>query len=175
MGALCQRPPRQPKYPLLACSGYLSVETSETAKGDDVLLRQPGGVSQSPVHVLRLKVRVPMRMAPTAGSSPPPPEGTAGAAAQRRRVSAGRCSRPARSSVGGDGGEGGIRTLGTREGSLDFESSPFGQLRHLSRNGFYLEHQWGITHARQHPKIRRHCTLCFNVKAKLSQPGPLTG
>ena len=30
------------------------------------------------------------------------------------------------------GGEGGIRTLGTRKSSLDFESSPFGQLWHLS-------------------------------------------
>ena len=30
------------------------------------------------------------------------------------------------------GGEGGIRTLGARKGSLDFESSPFGQLWHLS-------------------------------------------
>ena len=31
------------------------------------------------------------------------------------------------------GGEGGIRTLGTRERTPDFESGPFGQLRHLSR------------------------------------------
>ena len=30
------------------------------------------------------------------------------------------------------GGEGGIRTLGTVTRTLDFESSPFGQLRHLS-------------------------------------------
>ena len=36
--------------------------------------------------------------------------------------------------VAGNGGERGIRTLGSREGSLDFESSPFGQLRHLSES-----------------------------------------
>ncbi len=30
------------------------------------------------------------------------------------------------------GGEGGIRTHGTRERTTDFESVPFGQLRHLS-------------------------------------------
>ena len=37
-----------------------------------------------------------------------------------------------------NGGEGGIRTHGSREGSLDFESSPFGQLRHLSGDLFIL-------------------------------------
>ena len=31
-----------------------------------------------------------------------------------------------------NGGEGGIRTHGTVTRTLDFESSPFGQLRHLS-------------------------------------------
>ena len=31
------------------------------------------------------------------------------------------------------GGEGGIRTHGARKDTLDFESSPFGQLRHLSK------------------------------------------
>ncbi len=37
-----------------------------------------------------------------------------------------------RTPCGMNGGEGGIRTHGTRKGTLDFESSPFGQLRHLS-------------------------------------------